>query len=93
VAVIVNVLVLDVPGVVPVIAPVLEFKLNPLGKLPLVKLYAIVLSLVALTVVEYAVLITPNDIGPLAVTHTGMLLYIIPKGYMPELPSVLYTYK
>jgi hypothetical protein len=32
--VIVNVLVPADPGAVPVIAPVLEFKLNPLGKLP-----------------------------------------------------------
>ena len=87
-----NVLVPAVPGAVPVIAPVLEFKLKPLGKLPLVILYAIEPSPVALTAWEYDVLIPAPVNAPLAVAHTGMLLYVIPIGYTPKLPSVLYTY-
>jgi hypothetical protein len=86
--VILKLLVPTVPGVVPVIAPVLAFKLSPVGKLPLVKLYTMV-SPVALTLVEYEALTDALGNAPLAVTHTGMALYVIPAGLKPMDPSVL----
>jgi len=78
-------------GAVPVIAPVLLFKLKPVGKLPVVTLYVIVPSPVALTLVEYAVLIETPFIAPLAVTQDGNELKIIPIGFTPLEPSVLYN--
>jgi hypothetical protein len=74
---------------VPVIAPVLAFKLSPVGRLPLVKLYTI-LSPVATTVVLYGAEVDPPGNAPLAVTHTGSGLKIIPPGFVPFVPSVLY---
>ena len=88
---IVNVLVPSDPGAVPVIAPVLVFKLKPVGKLPLVRLYVIVPSPVALTVCEYAPLVGAAVIAPLAVTQVGNELKIIPIGFTPLEPSVLYN--
>jgi hypothetical protein len=76
---------------VPVIAPVLAFKLRPVGKLPVVTLYTI-LSPVATTVVLYGAEVDPPGNAPPAVTHTGMALYVIPAGLAPFVPSVLYTY-
>ena len=75
---------------VPVIAPVLEFKLNPVGKLPLVTLYTMV-SPVALTLVEYETFKEAAVSAPAAVTHTGIGLKSIPPGFIPFVPFVLYT--
>jgi hypothetical protein len=81
--------VLETVGV-PVIAPELEFKLNPLGSAPEVTLYDIPVP-VALTEFEYAELLMPGSNTPAAVTQTGGELKIIPPGFVPDVPSVLYN--